>query len=166
MTLSGLIRTKIRTACLSALSAYHLPAHQDYARMTTSHADFFASVSQTRAENLQGEHAAVLNARGIMGLLYRQAALMVVAAQAQGVGVVLKEWTTCDRFEVKVGFQEVWISRERDAVEITFRNFSQALVPHSTFALKPDPGEKPDAFAARTMAAVRAAFWPDAARAS
>lgn len=130
--------------------------------MPVSHEDFFATRAQPPTANLRGEYADVLQARGLMVLLYQQAALLVMAARARNIQAVLTEWTTRDRFEIKVGLQTVLLGRERAEVTISFANFARGSVSDSPFALVPEVGEKIDAFAERTMLAVRAAFWPDA----
>lgn len=130
--------------------------------MPVSHADFFANRAQPPTATLRGEYANVLQARGLMVLLYQQAALLVMAARAGNIQAVLTEWTTRDRFEIKVGLQTVSLGRDRAEVTISFANFARGLVPDSPFVLVPEVGEKIDAFAERTMLTVRTAFWPDA----
>lgn len=132
--------------------------------MTNPHTDFFAAFSRARTDDLRGVYAPIMNARGTMGLLYHQAALMVTAAQAQGVGVTLQDWITCDQFSIKVGLQEVWISRAHDVLTITFNHFTQADTPHSKQEIAPRANETPTAFAFRVIEGVRSAFWPDPMR--
>lgn len=124
--------------------------------------NFFASLANDRADDLLDDHAEVLRARGLMAVLYREAALLVVEASRGGVNVSLRDWTTADRFEIKVGIQDVWVEREGAQISLLFRNFPAIVVPHSTVALTLVNGETPQEFAGRVMVGVKRAFWPDA----
>lgn len=126
----------------------------------TTYSDFFSKLNQDRASQLTGEFADVLLARGLMAVLYREAALMVMAAHEHGIGMALREWTNEDRLEIKGGLQQVWITRRQRDIEAEFFDFPKEIVPERRVKIAPGPSETPEACAQRTMGAIQRAFWP------
>lgn len=104
------------------------------------------------------EHRAVLEARALMGLLYREAALLEQEALAEGFDVELREWINADQFALKANSREIWVARDRTDVTITYRFFPHAVVRVTTEKLR-SVGEEPSDCARRTMSRLNHYLW-------